>query len=84
MPIVVTSVLFFPMRVSERFSMSQIPTCFATCKEVSKASPEPYKNCMKNCYSDCRSDNNNISPIANNTNIFTIIKILYMLAYDHN
>ena len=51
-----TSVLFFPIRVSERFSTSHIPTCFATCKEVSKASPKPYKNYMKNCDDDCKCD----------------------------
>ena len=84
---VVTSAIFFPMRVSERFSMSQIPTCFATCKEVSKASPKSYKNCMKNCIKncvknsdgDCRSDHNN-STIPRKTYI-SILLYLTILTY---
>ena len=39
-PIMVTSSSFLPIRVRVRLSVSQMPTCFATCNDVNKASPE--------------------------------------------
>ena len=32
----------FPMSVSVCLSVSQIPTCFATCNDVSNASPDEF------------------------------------------
>ena len=43
----VTSCACLPVRVSVRLSMSQIPTCLATCRDVSRASPA--RACMCVC-----------------------------------